>query len=180
MKARNIAGTAALALVLLLAACSMREMAARMTPKGDLALVHSLFTQARKGDIAAETSLFAQGATPDTAELRLLHHLLATGGTPEITGVDVSIRSGQTTHTELTYRVRQGKQSYMIVLDIRGPDGQRRLQSVDIGQSVDLFTQFPGLGRIVRIISLVALALLAIVVALVIWLLRRRRTQRQG
>ena len=90
------------------------------------------------------------------------------------------MRSGQTTRTELSYRVRQGKQSYLIVLDIRGPDGNRRLQSLDIGQSVDLFAQFPGLGRIARIISLVALALLAIVAALVIWLVRRRRTQRHG
>jgi len=180
MKARDIAGTTALALILLLAACSMREMAARMTPKGDLALVHTLFTQARKGDIAAVTTLFAQGATPDTADLRLLHHLLATGGTPEITRVDVSLRSGQTTHTELTYRVRQGKQSYTIALDIRAADGHRRLQSVNVGQSVDLFTQFPGLERIVRIISLVALALLAMVVALVIWLVRRGRGRRNA
>lgn len=180
MTRQGAATLAVLAFTALLAACSMQDLAARMTPKGDLPLAHRLFDLSRQRDIAAETALFADDAAPDPQALRALNRLLAAGARPSLTGVQVSSLSGRSTHTRLTYRIARGQQSYVVMLQIGGPAGHRVLRALTLGESVDLFAQWPRLKPIIECVSLAALGLLALVLGLVTWLARRRRVRRNG
>ncbi|KGI76998.1 hypothetical protein [Oleiagrimonas soli] len=160
-------------LVCTLSACSMQKLAERITPNGDLALVHALFTDLRAGHTEAARAHFDKQREPSEKTLDTLAAMLAETPNPELVGANVTKQNSNPWQTTLTYQFGHGEQVRTLMLHIDGTNGHRRIDTLLIGNGPDMH----ALMRIVTWVFVGLLIVLAAVAVLVIWLVRRNRRQ---
>ncbi|GAB3026370.1 hypothetical protein GCM10027285_05530 [Oleiagrimonas citrea] len=172
MKLSRIARLALLALCLgACSACSMQKLAERITPDGDLALVHALFKDLHAGHTDAARAHFDAKNAPSDKTLATLTALLAETPKPQLVGANVTKQNSDPWQTTLTYQFGRGEHVHVLILHIDGAEGHRRINTLHIGTGSDMH----GLMRIATWFFSGLLVVLAAVVMLVIWLVRRNQ-----